>query len=185
MHFVNILVPVNLHLKDDQAAKLAIHIADPRYCVIHLISVVKPGSLLSVFERNKICQEISGIGLRRFVKGMIYLSEIKAMIEMQKPSAIVKTHICRSNHFPRAIVWYANRLAAQVVIIPETENKRRCLFARSVPAEYVAGRTNCKVVTCSQGIFSLYEKRDSFVKYFQYGNGDQVVNTIGNYFAEN
>ena len=55
-HFVNVLVPVNLHSKDDKAIEIAIHMADPRFCVIHLLDVVRPSRWSSVFGvRGRIC----------------------------------------------------------------------------------------------------------------------------------
>jgi len=164
-HFVNVLVPVNLHSKDDKAIEIAIHMADPRFCVIHLLDVLRPSRWSSVF------------GIRG--ADMLYMSRLKQEIKECRPNSTVKIHVCKSRKFSEAIAWYANRLCVQVVIVPEIECKK------DFSLEDIAGRTHCKILMYKDGILSVVEKSDPLVNDVLYGDVKQKVSDVGVDFSVN
>ena len=135
-HFVNVLVPVRLHSEDDKSINIAIHLADPRFCVIHLLDIVKP-TILSF-----VC------GGRVAAADMLQLGKLKTTIEQCRPNSVVKVHICKSSNFSEVIARYANRLYAQVIVMPEMEGRGY------LSLEDIAGRTHCKILAYRDGILS-------------------------------
>jgi hypothetical protein len=178
-HFVNVLVPVHLHSKDEKAIEIAIHMADPRFCVIHLLDVVRPNIWSSVFGVRGADQEISGVGIHRLVNDMLYMNRLKQEIEECRPNSTVKIHVCKSSKIPEAIAWYANRLNVQVVVVPEIESKK------DLSLEDIAGRTHCKILMYKDGILSVVEKSDPFVNDVPYGDVKQKVSDVGVDFSVN
>jgi hypothetical protein len=177
-HFVNVLVPVNLHSKDDKTIEIAIHMADPRFCVIHLLDIVRPTILSSVFGRASE-QEIAGVGVRRFVKDMLQMDKLKTVVERSRPNSTVKIHICKGSNFSEVIAWYANRLCAQVVVVPRMESKGGFLL------QDIAARTHCKILMYKDGILSIVEKSDPFVNDLSCGDVKRKASHAGTYFSVN
>jgi len=177
--FINVLVLVDLPSKDDEAIKIAIRLADRRFCVIHLLDIVKPTILSSFFGRRASGREISGVEPHRFVKDMLHMSDLKTTIEQCMPSNTVKIHICKSGHLQEAIAWYANRLCVQAIVIPEIENRGDLLL------KDIAGKTHCKVFAYKDGILSMVEKRHPFGECFQCGDVRQKAADMEYCFSEN
>jgi hypothetical protein len=184
-HFVNVLVPVNLHSKDDQAIEIAIQMADPRFCVIHLLDVVKPNILSAVFGLVATTQGISGIGPHRFLKDILYMRQLKTTIERSLPNTVVKIHLGRSRHLQDAIAWYANHLSVQMIILPEAEFKRKYPTRGGMSPEYIAGKTHCKVLAYNDGVLSIVEKGDPFIQCSPIGGRWERVTDMAGYFCDN
>ena len=113
----NILVPIDFASHSNALVYLALDIADPCSSFIHLVHIVNAGNLPALPEGREISQEISAIGIERFVRIMFRLSKIKDTIEDHNSSIIVKVHVCRSTKMQRAIEWFANRLSTDAIAL--------------------------------------------------------------------
>jgi hypothetical protein len=185
VHFVNMLVPVDLHPSDEKAIEIAIQMADPRFCVIHLLDVVRPNILSFFLGLKSIGHEISGIESHRFVKEILYLRRMKATIEQFSPNTVVKIHLSKSRHLQDAVASFANRLCVQMVILPETENRGRYTFRENMSPEDIAGKTHCKVMAYKRGVLSIVEKGDPFATCAQVRKNWERIQTGTGYFCDN